>query len=238
MIGYEATTKGAGEYTMGDRIECGAERFHKDAFDRTTEKRRKTVLDVAINLFAEHGYSATSINDIARDAHISIGAMYSYFASKEDLYFTIVNSAYRLMTGVLYDIADSSADIFDYTAKMLVACRRFALEYPKLNQLYLDMTTQALSSMSVRLSDKIEMITPDVAGKLIRAGKRAGIVRPDADERVFALCIDNIFMMYQFSLSSEYYRERLRIYLGDDRLENIEDVERAILTFVRGALSA
>ena len=44
-------------------------KFHKRTFEKTTEDRRQKVLEVAINEFAAKGYSATSINDIARNAY-------------------------------------------------------------------------------------------------------------------------------------------------------------------------
>ena len=65
-----------------------------------------------------------------------------------------------------------------------------------------------------------------------------GIVRADVDERVFAYCIDNIFMMYQFSFSSNYYKERLNIYLGAAPAKgDIAAIEASILAFIRAALS-
>ena len=93
-------------------------KFHKNTFEKTTEDRRQKVLEVAIDEFAANGYSATSINDIARKAHISIGSMYSYFASKEDLFLTIVNNAYILMEKILKDVAENSSDVFDRVEKI------------------------------------------------------------------------------------------------------------------------
>lgn len=81
------------------------EKFHKDTFENTTSMRRKKVLDEAIAEFANKGYHATSINEIARNANISIGAMYSYFASKEDLFLSIVNDAYELMNQILETVS-------------------------------------------------------------------------------------------------------------------------------------
>lgn len=211
-------------------------KFHKDTFDKTTQDRRQKVLEVAIDEFAAKGYNATSINDIARNAHISIGSMYSYFASKEDLFLTIVNNAYFVMEKILNDIAVSSTDVFDCVEKMLFASRKFALEYPQLNQIYLDITTQALSQMSVRLSSKLEMITPQLLSSIIKQAKMEGKVSSDIDENVTAFVIDNIYMMYQFSFSSDYYKERMRIYLGDEKLKDIHQVEVSILKFIRRAL--
>lgn len=211
-------------------------KFHKDTFDNTTQDRREKVLEVAIEEFAAKGYSATSINDISRKANISIGSMYSYFASKEDLFLTIVNNAYYIMEKILKDVAQESSDIFDCIKKMLVASRTFADEYSLLNQIYLDLTTQALSQMSVRLSNKLEMITPDLLGNMLKQAKEQGVVREDIDEKVVAFTIDNILMMYQFSFSSDYYRERMKIYIGEEKSENMDVVEDQIMKFIRTAL--
>ena len=211
-------------------------KFHLDTFEKTTEKRRQKVLTVAIDEFAAKGYSATSINDISRKAHISIGSMYSYFASKEDLFLTIVNNSYFVMEKILNDVAVNCTDVFDCVEKMLAASRKFALEYPQLNQIYLDITTQALSQMSVRLSEKLENITPHLLRSIIKKAKKDGTVRMDIDERVASFVIDNIFMMYQFSFSSNYYKERMRIYLGEEKLLDIDQVEGSILKFINAAL--
>ncbi|MDN5544925.1 MAG: TetR/AcrR family transcriptional regulator [Rhodococcus sp. (in: high G+C Gram-positive bacteria)] len=211
--------------------------FHKETFEKTTEQRRQAVLNAAIEQFSTNGYSATSINQVARQAGISIGALYSYFASKEDLFLAIIDSAYELMEEILTGVAGASRDVFDYVEHMLQACSRFALENAELNQLYLTITTQTTDGLSARLSDKIESITPRVLTGLIRDGKTAGTVRADADEDAFAFCIDNLFMMYQFSFASEYHRERLRVYLGMDQHHDPGAVEARIRQFITSALA-
>ena len=211
-------------------------KFHKDTFDKTTKDRRQKVLEVAIAEFASKGYSATSINVIARKAEISIGAMYSYFASKEDLFLTIVNNAYLLMEKILKDVVTNSSDVYDCIETMLATARTFAIEYPQLNQIYLDITTQALSGMALRLSNKLEIITPQVLSNVIKQAKIDGKVSEDIDERVVSYCIDNIFMIYQFSFSSDYYKERLKIFVGEEKLNDIKSVEESIMKFIRTAI--
>lgn len=56
-----------------------------------SEKRRK-IMDVALELFANDGYHTTSISQIAERANISKGLMYNYFESKEELLKSIVGS--------------------------------------------------------------------------------------------------------------------------------------------------
>ncbi len=51
---------------------------------------RKHIISVASIMFLEKGYYATSIRDIIQAAGISKGAFYHHFASKLDLYRTII----------------------------------------------------------------------------------------------------------------------------------------------------
>lgn len=47
--------------------------------------RHDDLLEVALKLFAEQGFAATSIKDIAKRAGVAPGLLYHYFPSKEDL---------------------------------------------------------------------------------------------------------------------------------------------------------
>src|ERR671921_2831290 len=52
-----------------------------------TPKARRTrerILEAALRLFAERGYEATTMRDVAREAGASLGLAYRYFASKEE----------------------------------------------------------------------------------------------------------------------------------------------------------
>jgi AcrR family transcriptional regulator len=58
--------------------------------DRSAESRRE-ILNAARQLFAEKGYSATSIADIVERAGKSIGLPYYHFGSKKQIFLTIWN---------------------------------------------------------------------------------------------------------------------------------------------------
>lgn len=53
--------------------------------------RRAQILEVATALFRAQGYHATALEDIARVIGFTKPAIYYYFASKEDILFTIVS---------------------------------------------------------------------------------------------------------------------------------------------------
>ena len=47
-------------------------------------RTRERILEAALVLFAERGYEATTMRDVAREAGASLGLAYRYFASKEE----------------------------------------------------------------------------------------------------------------------------------------------------------
>ena len=53
--------------------------------------RRQEIEDVASSLFHEHGYSGTSVRDIARALDIQGASLYAHVASKQDVLWSIVD---------------------------------------------------------------------------------------------------------------------------------------------------
>lgn len=60
---------------------------------RSIEKKQQ-IKDAALKLMSEKGYFATSSNEIAREAGVSIGTFYSYFKDKKELYAELVDDIY------------------------------------------------------------------------------------------------------------------------------------------------
>lgn len=54
------------------------------------EKRRLDILHKGLELFVEKGYKATKITDIAYALDISVGLVFHYYKSKEELYYELV----------------------------------------------------------------------------------------------------------------------------------------------------
>lgn len=52
------------------------------------EARRREILDSAVREFAEHGFFAARISDIAAGAGVAEGTIYLYFGGKDDLLLT------------------------------------------------------------------------------------------------------------------------------------------------------
>jgi AcrR family transcriptional regulator len=59
-------------------------------WERRKESRPAELMEAALDLFAEKGYVATRLDDVAQRAGVSKGTLYLYFDSKEDLFKAVV----------------------------------------------------------------------------------------------------------------------------------------------------
>lgn len=222
---------------VNDTVSSG-EKFHLETFDKISEEKRNKILEAAIIEFSGKGFNAANINTIAKNAGISIGSMYNYFASKDDLYLTLINYGYQLLESVISQIDLTQGDIFDKLEKLVVAAQEYSQKYPEITQLYLDMSTEALSHLSDKLSRKMETITAKYYKALISEAKEQGIVSRDIDENTASFCIDNILMMIQFSYTSRYYNERMKIFTNGKTSSDDRAVVHGVMQFIRRALSS
>jgi AcrR family transcriptional regulator len=62
-------------------------------FRRRKDARPGEVIDAALACFAERGFAATKLDDIAAKAGVSKGTVYLYFPSKEELFKAVVRES-------------------------------------------------------------------------------------------------------------------------------------------------
>jgi AcrR family transcriptional regulator len=64
----------------------------KPRFQRRKEDRPAEITEAAMEAFAEQGFAATKVEDVARRAGVSKGLLYLYFKTKEDLFKAVIRS--------------------------------------------------------------------------------------------------------------------------------------------------
>jgi AcrR family transcriptional regulator len=63
----------------------GAAEEHPSRREREKAAHRREIMDAAVRVFARKGFAFSTLEDIAKEAEFSKGAIYLYFESKEDL---------------------------------------------------------------------------------------------------------------------------------------------------------
>lgn len=74
------------------------------------DEKRLGILSRSARLFAEHGFTGTSITMIADACGVSKALMYHYYDSKDDVLFDILDDHLKHLVAVVEAAADSSAD--------------------------------------------------------------------------------------------------------------------------------
>lgn len=204
-------------------------------FQNTSPQRQKSIMDAAIGEFASKGFNGANINVIARQAGVSIGSMYSYFESKEELFLTVMEYCLTTLDEALSNIHMTDGVITAFE-DMLRLARATSIRHPEVAQIYLDCASQSLVHLSGRLSTEAESRTIKIYKDILTNDKAVGRVRRDLDIDSTAFMLDNLVMMYQFSFASDYFSERKKLFFDSLDVSDSDETIREMVDFVRRAI--
>ncbi|MCM3636451.1 TetR/AcrR family transcriptional regulator [Sporosarcina luteola] len=75
------------------------------------EKRRKQIIDGAVQLFKEKGFHRATTREIAKAAGFSIGTLYEYIRTKEDVLYLVCDSIYNEVQSRLSTLMDQEGNV-------------------------------------------------------------------------------------------------------------------------------
>ena len=108
----------------------------KQTFLNLPEEKRNTIINAAIDEFAEFGFEASSINRIVANSGISKGSFYQYFEGKMDVFKylmdVIANEKMEYYKGK--HPPSANMDTFEYFRWMVKTGMEFNSSYPRLVQ--------------------------------------------------------------------------------------------------------
>ncbi|MFS3126997.1 TetR/AcrR family transcriptional regulator [Nocardioides sp. Bht2] len=67
----------------------------------TAAERREQLIEIARHLFAERGFDATSVEEVAAQAKVSKPVVYEHFGGKEGLYAVVVDREVTQLLGIM-----------------------------------------------------------------------------------------------------------------------------------------
>src|SRR5688572_9941679 len=85
----------------------------KERQDREKQAVRQAILDAARDLFVSEGYRNVSIRKIAERIEYSPAAIYSYFSSKDDIFFALAEDGFRRLDLTLRDLVSTDDPLED-----------------------------------------------------------------------------------------------------------------------------
>lgn len=73
------------------------------------KERRDHIVRCSTKVFTKKGYDRTNMRELAKACEMSAGALYHYFGSKEEILYSIINSATSQQAGSMEDWANELA---------------------------------------------------------------------------------------------------------------------------------
>ena len=82
-------------------------------------KTRKKLVDVARQLFAKNGLENTTMNDIAQASGKGRRTLYTYFKSKEDIYWAVIEEELDIMSERMNTVASQKMEPEDKLVELI-----------------------------------------------------------------------------------------------------------------------
>ena len=177
-------------------------------------RTRQKVLDAARTLFAERGYDAATIRDIAKGADMSTGAVFANFQDKAELFECVFAEE---MDGLLADIqsgASIEGRVSERLAAGLTAGYHRSLAHLPLMQAMIARSWFQPEDADLRSKEFVKPIIGAIID-VLQAGIRDGELRQDLDQSLLARMIWDIFISnYRFAAYDNWGIEELTPHIG------------------------
>jgi len=195
-----------------------------------------TILETGIDEFANNGLDRANINVIAKKSGVSVGVIYKYFKDKDSFFLACVRHSLKLLEQVLKDAFSDDADVMTCIRRIVYALLEHSRKHRNYNVMYNEITSGSCKGYAAVLAKEIETHTAQVYKQLMEKAKQSADAEINIDSRMLAFFFDNLLMMLQFSYSCDYYRERMKIYCGENIPDDGEKVTEEFIKFIGGAL--
>ncbi len=211
-------------------------KYYTKTFEKLHQEKKDNILKVATKEFALLGYDNSNINTVAKKCGISVGAMYSYFESKENLLLAVIEQGRCILRDALSNFHMGEENIFVLLERLIDLTMEYSIKYPEYVILYHSMTTESLRDKSQSL---ISVLEDDFRKFYISALQKAsdeGVIRKDVDIKFAALYIDNLIVTLELSAANSYYKRRLLEYTNLTVEDSKELIKKNLLDLIKRSL--
>ena len=160
----------------------------KERKEREKEARKQAILRNAIKVFSRNGFVKTSMEQVADESSLAVGTLYRYYASKEELYVSIVFEAIAAMHEGLESIAGSDDTATRKLEKIWAYFYQFYEENPMYYHAFLFLHDPGFAgAFSKAAHDSVERFSSKsfrVLARVIQEGIDSGSFYPDKPHEV------------------------------------------------------
>jgi TetR/AcrR family transcriptional regulator len=172
---------------------------------KRSQQKRSLILDAAMRHFAEHGYEAARVGDMANHLGIAKGSVFQHFGSKDGLFFEAYKSALRSLPPYLDVPAEvKDAGFFAVVRYRLSGAPQFMDKYRVPYRIVLLGNYGSDLNLKKRITRFVGNEDPLGTVAFVKMGLDRGEIRTDVDQTLIASFLECTFeRMHDFLLTAE-----------------------------------
>ncbi|MFH1214450.1 MAG: TetR/AcrR family transcriptional regulator [Candidatus Neomarinimicrobiota bacterium] len=167
---------------------------------RSENVTKDKILMTAAKLFADKGFDATSMREIAESCEVTKPALYYYFPDKKALFAeiikTVINYSYQLLSTIEKSDIDPIAKLNTIATKQFLGIK----QHPEVTKFLINVAMRNLpAGINISFFDVMKK-NEDVLIKIVKDAKDMAYFRADMDVQTFLSCfiggLNNYVMRY------------------------------------------
>lgn len=177
--------------TITDTIEDICREVYQSNQDSIRIKKEKTaiknfekIFDAVFKISYAKGFQAMSMRDLSKETSLSMGALYGYFSSKEELLEIIQRQGRSMVKRILNDFSSAHDDPFEKLCATIKA-HIFLSEMARPWFFFTFMEARNLSKKELKEVQAMESYTETVLVELLELGEKSGRFK-SSDHRLTA----------------------------------------------------
>jgi TetR/AcrR family transcriptional regulator, acrAB operon repressor len=200
------------------------------------EATRKSLLDAGLKVFSKKGYVSTTLDDIAREAGVTRGAVYWHFKNgKPELFEALITERSRGAQEIANAIVAEGGTPLHILERVLIRTMEYLEEdddFRAVQEITI-LRTEVVPELENSLKDKyrLQRQSIDSFADLVRQAQQAGEIRPDVDPEIAAVAaiglLDGVIVMWMmdhslFSIKA-YAKPVVRTYLNGLTVKKVDE---------------
>lgn len=173
----------------------------KEQYEAIRNKSKATIMEAALELFANQGFHNTTISQIAKSAGVSKGLLYNYFKGKDELLSAIMLDAFQEGSEIITEelkLPDTPKEHLSHIIDGFVAMLKNRTQHWKLLTA-LSFQEDANTKMQAEIMPKKDVIIE----QFIHLCEEIGLEEPEKEAYLIGAILDGMAMAY-INLGDEY----------------------------------
>ena len=150
----------------------------------TQEERRRQILDAAVITFAQKGYHACRVSDIAEEAGVAYGLVYHYFESKEAILEAIFRDTWGMMLEAIQAVEETEESPREQLRKTAAIVLRTWRNNPDLVRVLVREVTRSGEQMQREVGEIA--LAFETLQRIVERGQEMKVFRDDISPRLAA----------------------------------------------------